>query len=76
MRIGEGADRFPANGAVPSRYRRREGFGELRARRVGGRDGDGFDAGAAGVEAEPAIRIQGAVFWEMVVGMTKRITDH
>jgi hypothetical protein len=51
MRIGEGADRFPANGAVPSRYRRREGFGELRAHRVGGRDGDAFDAGAAEVEA-------------------------
>jgi hypothetical protein len=47
------------NGAVPSRCRQREGFGELRARRVGGRDGDGFDAGAAEVEAEPAIRIQG-----------------
>ena len=76
MRIGEGADRFPANGAVPSRYRHSEGFGELRARRVGGRDGDGFVAGAAEVEAEPAIRIQGAVFWKIVVGVTKLITDH
>jgi hypothetical protein len=76
MRIGEGADRFPANGAVPSRYRQREGFVELGQCLAVRRDGDGFDAGAAGVEAEPAIRIQGAVFWEMVVGMTKRITDH